>query len=288
VFLILFVLSGKIFQSDKFLITEIEIKGNDIINKEDILNIVKAELNGRYLFMFPKNNFLLYPRNNIVEKLNAKYLRLKNVTIETNDIFKLQIYIEERKPNFVWCPQKKNNCYYLDNNGLVFDTAPDFSEGVFFKFQGGLHDKEKPDSYLAKNLIETDKLNKLIKFKDEAENIIRTNLGIEWSATSIEIMDWDDFSVNFSGKNNLIWKVLFVGRGINPLSNLSQTDENVLKTKQNNDEISLETNLISVARNLEAVVISDDFKSNYGKKNQIIDYIDLRFGNKVFYKFINK
>lgn len=286
IFLALYVLLGKISQSDRFLIKEVEITGNKIIKKAEIFNIVKEDLHGRYLSMFPRNNFILYPKGKIEKKIRDKFLRLEDISIENKDIFKLVVSLKERDPNFVWCPQKDSDCFYLDKNGLVFDHAPNFSEGVFLKFQGGLMAKEKAVDYLGKNLIETGKLNEIIKFKSETEGIVKKQLGREWFASSITIMESNDFSILFSGKDDKSWTLLFVGDGTDSLSGVIPTDGGVLKVEQESKDLSLETNLINMARNLEVVVASEAFRVNLDKPNSNIDYIDLRFGKKVFYRFI--
>lgn len=286
-FLVFFVLFGRLSQVNKFLIKEVSITGNKIVGKDEVFKIAKNELYGFNFSLFPKNNFLIYPKTNIEETIKNKFLRIESLSLEVVNFSKLNIIVKEREPGFVWCPVKNNDCYYLDKGGLVFDRAPDFSGGVFFKFQGGLKPKEIANDYYGKNLIESNKLTKLIQFKDEAVQIIRKNLGGQWTASSIAILDWDDFSIQFTNQKDKEWKIIFVGRGIDPLSNLAEASESILKSKGQDEIVSFETNLISIARNLEATVLSANFKSNYEKSDSSIDYIDLRFGKKVFYKFTN-
>lgn len=287
VFLVFFDLFGKISQVDRFLISQIKISGNNIIKTEDILKIAKEELSGRYFMMFPKNNFLIYPKGSIKKAISEKFLRVENISVENNYNSELDIVIEEKEPVFVWSPIKNKGRFYMDKDGLIFSEAPELSPGVFLEIEGGISNNENPLSYMGKKIIDSDKLDKIIKFKNEAEEIVKKEFSPVNYVRSVSLLEWDDLSLNFSGENGHAWNILFVGRGNTP-TGLPSSGDGVLKTKQDDTDVDLEASLVSTARNLEVVLSSPSFKSDAAKANSFLDYIDLRFGKKIFYKFSDK
>src|SRR3989344_5469071 len=50
---------------NKLNITQVEVVGNKIVDNDQIITLVKADLLGKYLYLFPKTNFLFYPKNKI-------------------------------------------------------------------------------------------------------------------------------------------------------------------------------------------------------------------------------
>ena len=70
---------------NKVNINQITISGNKIIETKEIETIIQKEIAGNYFWLFPKTNFLIYPKNKIIKELNSKLKRLKNVSININN-----------------------------------------------------------------------------------------------------------------------------------------------------------------------------------------------------------
>ena len=287
VFVLLFLIAGHISQADRFLIKEVQIAGNKTVSKTEIFDQIRQSLSGRYFNIFPRSNFIIYPQKEIEELILKKFLKIESVFVNDRDIKKLEIVLKEREPKFVWCPRSDNDCYYLDGNGMVFETAPNLSEGIFFKIKGGLSKGENPEKFLGKNILEKEKLLNLISFKDEIGAIVKKEIDPKWGAVFLEIVEGEDYSVHFSD-GNIFWKIMFSAKDPSRQASLpsSSGEEGVLKIKQEDvGSNTIEAGLINTARNLEALVLSPAFKINFEKKESVVDYIDLRFGKKIFYKF---
>ena len=141
-----------------------------------------------------------------------------------------------------------NKCYFLDSDGYIFDKAPYFSGDVYFKFYGdSLLSNENPSgSYLMK-----DKFSKIIEFKNSIEKM---NL----KPTS--------FYLNENGEEGNF--SLFGEPGISP--------KIIFKVDGDYEKL---------AENLQAAISVDPLKTNLKTKSSSLLYLDLRFGNKVYYKF---
>ena len=140
-------------------------------------------------------------------------------------------------------PTPGTNCYFMDENGYIFDLAPYFSGEVYFKFYG------VPDvgSYFSKQNFQ-----QLISFKDTL---------IDFGLKPIMLYITNDGNVEiflFSGNPSTIGP------------------EIILKT---------ESNFQNVAENLETALTTEPLQSDFKNKYSTLQYIDLRFGNKVYYKF---
>jgi hypothetical protein len=250
-FVLVFGLFVFISRLDKLNITNIEVSGNKIIDTEAITEIAQSNLSGYYFYFIPKSNFVLYPKNKIEKELTEKFKRIKNISFDLNKSKTLSISLSEREGSYVWCgevlpsPETKvedHNCFFVDNTGYVFDSAPYFSGDVYFKFFGKLS-----DSYFAPELFA-----KLISLKESLPSM-------SLKGSSLSIKDDGDIELYLS-------------------SNLTPPLSPKIVFKKDFD-------LEKTVSNLEASVTSDPLKTDLKNKYASLMYIDLRFGNKVYFKF---
>lgn len=245
-------------------INEIKISGNKIIDEKDIRQVVEDNISGYYLYSFPKTNFFLYPKKKIKDELENKFKRFSMVSIKLRDFEILEILVEERDAQYIYCGEKINieinssydvlnseisKCYFMDSDGYIFDEAPYFSGEVYFKFYG--HIKDKIDSpvgfYFAPDIFKN-----ILSFKNQIEKM-------DMKVVSFLFKNDGDIEFNLSKKSNL----------------------------GNSPKIILKKDFISekAAENLQAVLFTDPLKSDFLNKYSSLLYIDLRFGNKVYFKF---
>ena len=236
---------------------KITVSGNKIIETKDIENIVNSEISGHYLLIFPKTNFLIYPKNKIISELNTKYKRLKGISINVNNVRTLEVNVSEYQGRYLYCglliPLLRNNlndnkCYFADSDGYIFDEAPYFSGDVYFKFYGDVISKNgnPSGSYFMK-----DNFSKIIEFKNILEKI---NL----KPTAFWI-DNNNNEGNFSLEGE-------------PLSGPRVT-------------FKIDSDYQKLAENLQAAISVEPLRTNIKTKLSSLLYLDLRFGNKVYYKF---
>jgi hypothetical protein len=233
-------------------INEIQIIGNKIVETEAIKTVVEQQITGKYLWFFPKTNILFYPKNDIRNELQDKFKRLKdiNFSIQNNKI--LEISLAERVAKYTWCgatlppiDTEDQKCYFLDEDGYVFDEAPYFSGEVYFKFYG-LADNPL-GSYFSKQ-----NFKQLISFKD-----ILISIGLK--PVVLYITNDGDIQV-------------FLSRGASSI-----TGPRII--------LKMDADFQNVAENLEAALTTEPLQSEFKNKYSSLQYIDLRFGNRVYDKF---
>jgi cell division septal protein FtsQ len=233
-------------------INDIEITGNKVVNTEDIKVVVEEQLAGKFLWLFPKSNIFIYPENNIKHELWNKFKRINDINLSVKNNKILEISLTERDAKYTWCGETPNlvanlpneeQCYFVDENGYIFDEAPYFSGDVYFKFYGMA---SSGTYFFQKNF------QQLISLKD-------TLLAMGLKPVSLFMTNDGDIQIFLSSNTS---------SGIQP--------KIILKA---------DADFQNVAENLQAALNTEPllskFKNNYSK----LQYIDLRFGNKVYDKF---
>lgn len=143
--LILFVVgllfTGLVFLSQaKFLIIQkVDVKGAGETLEKNVLLLVEGRLEENFLWLFPRRNTLLFPKDSLEKEIIETYTKIKNIKIERKGFSRVKIIIEERKPSALWCDAgitDIGNCYFVDESGYIFRRAPYFSDHVYYELYG--------------------------------------------------------------------------------------------------------------------------------------------------------
>lgn len=256
---ILFAFSAYFSKLEGLNINQIEILGNKVVETSQIQSEINELIAGKYLWIFPKANVLYYPKNKIENALQNKFHRLNKINLSIENQKTLTISVTEREAKYTWCgilPKEitlinsnEEKCYFLDEKGYVFDIAPYFSGEVYFKFYGrGELDINNPTG----TYFSSQNFEQLILFKN-----ILVSMGIK--PTIINILENGDIEIFLAkGEKNLFGpKIIFES----------------------------DADFKNVAENLQAALGTEPLLSGFKKKYSSLLYIDLRFGNKVYFKF---
>jgi len=140
-FLLLIIFSLAILSGhEKVKIQTILITGNASASVDNILEIARRDLTGRYLYLFSKSNSLIFPRFRIKSDILREIKTIKDLDVSWVNWQTIFIEVIERKPFSVWCGDdiKINNsvCYFIDKEGYIYSQAPTFSGSVYVKNYG--------------------------------------------------------------------------------------------------------------------------------------------------------
>lgn len=131
ILIIFFVVLYFFIYADLWKIKKIEIleaKHTDInLLKSDIDNI----LNQKIFFIIPNNHILLISSNKIEKYILDNYPSVEKVDINKNTDREIIITIKDRKALGVWCDQ---NCFFFDDEGILFKESFRFTGAVFTKW----------------------------------------------------------------------------------------------------------------------------------------------------------
>jgi len=238
--------------SNIFQIQKIDIQGNENIKKDDIENTILAQMEKKRFIVFPQKNIFFLNKKEMGDTIYNTF-SLEQVHIKKNFFHGLQITLKEKKPFIVWIENKKS--YYVDEKGIAISQVEQFDA-----------QKENFKDY---NILR--------------HNIIYKNLPIIQNIASQKYYLKNEIIIN----NDLLLKIKKLIQSIN---NIVKININFFEINDNEKYItiitaegwkiyfSLEDDIESQIKKLELIL---DNKSKVGK---IIDYIDLRYGDKIFYK----
>ncbi len=117
-------------------IQTIEISGVSSVSAENVESAVRQELGGAYLYVFAKDNILFYPKLQIQSALRKEFPVFGSVGLAIKDFKILTVNVVEQVPVALWCgasSASSSPCFLLDESGVVYAPAADFSGQVYAK-----------------------------------------------------------------------------------------------------------------------------------------------------------
>lgn len=252
IFALSFYSNNKSITIDKIVIT-----GTQVIDKSEIENNVKENISGKYFHLFYKSNIFIYPHDFIYDSLILNFPKIEKLRVYREGLRTLHIDIFERVGSYLYCgnsvPEEKDkigeNCFFVNKEGFIFDKAPYFSGNVYFKYYSYLGGENI--NPLGKQVADVDRFEELSKFVN---------------------------GVNDLGFNSIY---LVIGQdGVDSLY-LEHNDTDTSPVILFKDASDLNVLLDNLSLSMKKKEFINEINSKYNK----LLYIDLRFKNKVLYKF---
>lgn len=274
------------FNHDFFRISDVEITGNKFVETQTIRDIYKEKTSQNFLFFISKENFLFIPKRDIAGEIKS-LLPVESVSIKKTSLNSLRIEISEYKPIATYCHQQ--DCYLVNKEGRLFLATPDFYVEDLIVLEGSVIDNPdaNPDvDATADSTADSDS-------NTDSESASVSSASVSDSDTnSTTESNSEDASVEIIGleyTNADIFKKL-----IETTRLLSKEDIEIAKIRSEDFETyHLETiagtdiliekadDPEEVVANLKAALVQE---SIHEIQFDNIDYFDLRFEDKVFYK----
>ncbi len=257
-FLLLVIFGSLVFISrqPQFLIKTVELSGQTLVNSDEVVSASQNFLSGHYLGLFPRNNIIIYPKNSLQKFLKEKFKRIDTIQIKLIDFKKLEIIITEKKQQSLWCDGSPDGLPAPVASG----TPETLSEKCYFLDDNGFIFSEAPnfsgdayfkyygnvsaDAPIGQIYLSSSKTFQ--EMSDFVERVEQTTV----TPVSVSAGDGGDFTMWLVGGG----KIYF-----NYSESLSKTADNLKALLQT----ILSSNPTAISK---------------------IDYIDLRFGDKLYYK----
>ena len=251
-----FIISALSFisRSDFLAIKEVEISGNVVTDTEDIQKIADTVAAGYLLWIFPKTNTFIYPTKKVKQEIEDSFPRIETVRVKHVAFSKIAITLKERVIYALWCVSDGE---VLPADETASETTAD---KCYFLDKSGYIFAEAPlfsgDVYL-RFYGELTEQNPERHFYLPAEIFAALSRFIDGvkllglSPQTISAGEGPDFEIGLSNG-----KILF----------------------------EIESDLNITLENLHSLLSSNEFGDNPDASLSRLDYIDLRFGNKLFYK----
>lgn len=158
-----------IVYSPIFQVDELIIVNNNRISDEQVLAFLKPKmLNDAIANFLGENNFLIWPNGDIdvsgtsllMAKADKDWLRRS-----------IKISVQERELFGIWCLQN-GICYWVDQNGLAFEEAPETEGSLILK----ILDQDRKEPLLGSKIIEDRFLGNLLAL---LANLKKMNLPVK-------------------------------------------------------------------------------------------------------------
>lgn len=235
--------------AQSFSIATVNIQGTKLVSQTDVARIANNSLAGSYAFFFPKKNVLLAPRDEIKTKLEEAYPEFTNVEVETEGLTKININVAERTPAALWCEGDIKTILDKENATCYFADATGF---IF----------SKAPTYSG---------NALPTFGGhfDTEKVIGSQI---LSERDFDI--YKEFMKNISVLNTIPAFLHIDGHN----------EYTIVLTNGGRILISGMTDTLVLFENLKSVIEEQGNSTERQAFLNNLDYIDLRYGNKVYYK----
>lgn len=241
---------------DDLLIKDVSVKGNEILEQEDIKKETFKILSKKRLLVFAGENKLIYSKKNLEESLKKAFPRILSIetSLEGKTIF---FTVVERERAHLWCGEEpptyddrslERECYFLDNSGFIFDKSPQFSSGVYFTFYSNIR-SENP---IGQHILNFD-------FLKDVESLIT---GVNDQGFPVHSL-----VAKADGQYELLFNMATVSRDYPKL--LFTSDQTIGE----------------VYNKFMSIVEEDPFRTDFIEKPNRLEYIDARFKNRIFYRF---
>lgn len=235
-----------LFFSQYLKITNIDIQGTQELKNQDLRDTLQSYLDGKFLGVVPKNNFLLVSQKKIASLLEGDFKKIRSVAVAKKFPDSISITIDERKSLLVWCAGADGNCFLIDENGTAY-TAADFNSAeITQNHLIKIIDQSARSVAVGEKIIEPDYERYAISIKDALKGIGQE---VEGDAYGTPSAIADEINVKTKQGMQLYFSTQF------PLESATQMLDVVWKKE-----------------------IPED-------KRESVDYIDLRSEGRVFYKF---
>jgi len=267
-----------LFFSDFFLIKNIEINGNKSINSDDIKSVAINEMSAPEFGFIPGNNFLFDKNEKIKSALIKEFSEIKSVEVKKSFPNILEIEIIEKEPTVIWC--RFNDCYYVDNSGIIFARANNNSN---------INNGEKIIKIIEEEIIKEEEITEeLVKKEEEIkkEEEVKSSSPDKGGLGKVNPLkindkisdsDFIDFALDIDKeiRYNTQLKIKFYKtKGTYTRELIAYTDRNIRLYFNTMEDANLQVEHLK------------DFLLKGVNKNEIdnLEYIYFKAGRKIFYK----
>ena len=224
------------------------VSGNSLVPTASILSVSNTALQGKYAWLFSRSNFLWYPKNEIINTLRYSYSWIDTVSVERKNLTTIEIKIKERVPVAVWCGVSRATstpCKLMDAQGNLFATAPEFVGPAYLRLYGPLTSA----SWRGANFFSENGRKHIFAFTKGLFEIALQPVAVEVVTPSIK----EEYAVFLSSGAQIYVQV--------------------------SDPVD------SIILNLQSILAQKTFARSASHNLSDLTFLDMRFGNKIFYKF---
>ncbi|MFT6361428.1 MAG: hypothetical protein ACJAV6_000266 [Candidatus Paceibacteria bacterium] len=245
-------------------IDRVIIEGQRTLIEDDVREAISEYLAERPLGLLRRDNVIFLNTNKVQRSIKKALPKIEDIDIRIEDGDTLMVTIGERSAHSLWCLNKDyesifdEECYFADQDGLLYSRAPYFSGSVYMKFfTEPVYDEEEVEiNYIG---TEVEVVDSFVDFFDFLELLESEYL---LDVTRVFFDEFDDVSLEISRLHN---KIYFDTK---PMILYNQSDS-----------------YKKIGRNIGVVLSFEDFEKDFTYRPSALESIDVRFDGRVFYTF---
>ncbi len=234
---------GFLLRYHKMQVDTFNVIGTSVIGEQDVEDSVREQLVGSWLWIFPRTSVLLVNDKLIERKLKEQFSRIETISVKRTNLHSIEITIKEFDAVYLWCTTDED-CYFMDNQGVVYSGAPTFSGTAYPKVFTGSPIEELP----FQGISEAD----LVRVADLQKKLSEINI----VPVAFRNISARELQIDFLHNKNIA---------------KLQID------RTTSTDTSLEY--------LFSGIRTEPLASLFRNESKVLLYIDVRFPNKVVYKF---
>jgi hypothetical protein len=236
-------------------IKDISVHGTSVLTEDEIRGVAEQVLSGTYFFIFPKRNVVFFPRRDIEASVRSAYERVSDIDVSRDGMQGISIAVTERKPYATWCTKMVSVPL---EDGSMADDMPTALETCYFLDDGGYVFAEAP------------RFSGDVYFRYYGLLEEHNPIGSQYMSES----RFRELSFFLTAAKKF---------GVGGVSFTTTSNDVELRTKEGMVlRFGGDDDFTSVLNILESVLTSEVFKD---RDYATVEYIDLRFGDRVFYQF---
>jgi hypothetical protein len=120
-------------------IHSIAVSGQKTVEGGKLQAFVEEKISGRRFVVLPADSVFLYPKKEIATELLAYFPLLKTATVHAQNFESIAVEVSEREPYALWCgatPLVESPCALMDKTGLAYAPAANFFGDAYFTYYG--------------------------------------------------------------------------------------------------------------------------------------------------------
>jgi len=260
-------------------ITSVYVQDVEYASEAHIKSIVEKELEGSYLFVIPRTNTIFFPKIKIARQLRKESPSFSNVELSRNGLQELEVEIAEYQAFGTFCTTDVNND--AQESDVISEVS--YASGTrLLAGSNSIISRTKP----------------LSEFSSETACFIFNENAYVYATTSLAVANIPFFSEHKGDGEQVLGTTYFPAEDIVTVKEFVAllpeinfqvesiwTKDGEVYTIETTDRVKLhietEDNPREMFENLKTLLENNVITEGYYKN---LDYIDLRFGNRVFYR----
>lgn len=225
-------------------VTTVTVSGANVLGADDVSEAVMQELSGTVVWVFPRTSIFLINEHSLAQSLKATFPRIETVSLRRTSFRGIAVTLKEYDAVYLWCTTKPDDCYFMDNQGVVYSEAPVFSGTAYSKIITG-----DPLQTLPFQGMETSAIARISRLEKGLSDI-------RIAPTTFITISPREMHIEFLHNKRI---------------SLLRIDPRV----------DVDTSLEYIYSGIRA----EPLASLFYNQEKILQYLDVRFSNKVVYKF---